>query len=88
MSVQHVRDVFGKMEEAVCAGVENGSHPGEIVTMIRQAIYGAGCEIVPRKATRAMIGAAGGDCVDLYRADDPSYEPSDVWDVMISEAVK
>lgn len=40
--------------------------------------------VVPVEATREMAEAAGGECVSLERADDPSYEPRQVWAEMIS----
>lgn len=41
-----------------------------------------------RLPTEGMIIAAGGRCINLEYADDPSYEPQIVWEDMIDEALK
>jgi len=45
-----------------------------------------GFVLVPREPTEAMIDAAGGEYINLERADDPSYQPRDVWEAMIAAA--
>lgn len=45
-----------------------------------------GWVLVPVVPTQAMIDAAGGPCVNLERADDPSYEPAEVWSAMLDVA--
>lgn len=41
-----------------------------------------------REPTPGMMEAAGGECVNLERADDPSYEPRDIWSAMLNQLRK
>lgn len=53
---------------------------------VLDAINEQGLVVVPQTPTAKMIAAAGGEVVNLERADDPSYSPADVWGAMLEAA--
>jgi hypothetical protein len=50
------------------------------------ALAAEGLALVQITPTREMIDAAGGEYVNLERADDPSYQPADIWSAMLKAA--
>jgi hypothetical protein len=51
-----------------------------------QGVVPEGWKLVPVEPTEAMVAEAGGPVVDLYRCDDQSYRPADVYADMLAAA--